>query len=232
VTPDRRAQKAAAGSRPVASRPGAEPRPAPVAAGGSGGGPADRRFVPGGLGARIRALRSREGLSQRELAKHLGFSASALSMIESNQSGVSLRRLQKVAQYFNVDMVDLLAEDKRSSEAAPPIEIVRKCVTSAPGVRRGKGTTYQVLGVHKNRQIQPAILSFAPGASYADDKIRHAGEEFVFVLLGSVNLCLEDETISLEQGDLAIFSSELLHAYENGSEFGPAVLISAGTPPW
>ncbi len=56
------------------------------------------------LGAKVRALRRREGLSQVQLAERLGVSASYLNLIESNRRPLPAALLIKLAQMFGVDL--------------------------------------------------------------------------------------------------------------------------------
>jgi predicted transcriptional regulator/transcriptional regulator with XRE-family HTH domain len=56
------------------------------------------------LGAKVRGLRRREGLSQARLAEMLGISASYLNLIEHNQRAISAPLLIKLAQVFQDDL--------------------------------------------------------------------------------------------------------------------------------
>jgi len=56
------------------------------------------------LGAKVRALRRRQQLTQVQLAKRLGISASYLNLIESNRRPLPAALLIKLAQVFNADL--------------------------------------------------------------------------------------------------------------------------------
>jgi len=56
------------------------------------------------LGAKVRALRRREALSQVQMAERLGISASYLNLIESNRRPLPAALLIKLAQLFGVDL--------------------------------------------------------------------------------------------------------------------------------
>jgi transcriptional regulator with XRE-family HTH domain len=183
-------------------------------------------------GAKIRRLRKLEGKSLRALADELGISPSALSMIENGRSGVSLQRLQLIADHFGVPIVELLAEHAERQTDERGIRIIRQLAASAPSVQRGKGVTYQVPAVGARRAMQPAMVTFAPGAGYLGDPIGHEGEEAVFVMLGQVELHRGAKKVVLSQGDAALFSSGEPHAFRNASEEGTAVILIIATPPW
>jgi predicted transcriptional regulator/transcriptional regulator with XRE-family HTH domain len=56
------------------------------------------------LGAKVRTLRRREGLTQVQLAERLGISPSYLNLIESNRRPLPAALLIKLAQTFHVDL--------------------------------------------------------------------------------------------------------------------------------
>jgi transcriptional regulator with XRE-family HTH domain len=187
------------------------------------------------LGERLRRLRTDRGLGLREEAREIGISASSLSALENNRGGVSLQRLQKVADHFGLHITDLLAENGKpdaSADGEAHVEVVRAWANSVPGVRRGEGALYQLLGHGGSHEIQPYLISFEPGGSYSNDPISHTGEEFAYVVLGAVELLLGDEVISLGQGDAVRFRPDTPHAFRNASSAGMAILIGAATPPW
>jgi len=63
------------------------------------------------LGARVRALRRRSGLSQAQLASQLGISPSYLNLIESNRRPLTAQLLIKLAQHFGLELHELAPEE-------------------------------------------------------------------------------------------------------------------------
>jgi len=62
------------------------------------------------LGAKVRALRRKAGLTQAKLAEELGISASYLNLIENDRRPLTAELLIKVAQRFGVDLADFASE--------------------------------------------------------------------------------------------------------------------------
>jgi quercetin dioxygenase-like cupin family protein len=172
-------------------------------------------------------------MSLREQARLLGMSPSSLSELENGRSGISLRRLQQVADHFGLHVTDLLADEDGPDkvERTAQCEVIRSAA-AAPGVTRGQGVHYQLLGTGHGHALQPVVVSFEPGGGYADDKIAHPGEEFCYVVYGCVELLLGEDVHTLVQGDAARFRAEIPHALRNSSSNGMAVVIGAATPPW
>jgi predicted transcriptional regulator/DNA-binding XRE family transcriptional regulator len=63
------------------------------------------------LGAKLRALRRRENLTQHELAERLGISASYLNLIENNRRPLTAPLLIRLAQTFQLDLQSFAASD-------------------------------------------------------------------------------------------------------------------------
>ena len=134
------------------------------------------------VGRRIRRLRIQSGLGLREQARALGVSPSSLSDLENSSGGMSLTRLQRVADPFGCT--------SQISSRRPTGALRRRGGRShpylcckVPGAWRGHGVRYQLLGQAKGHSIQPYVLSFEPRGTYEDDKIAHPGDEFAYVLL-------------------------------------------------
>lgn len=185
----------------------------------------------GVMGQRIRRLRERAGKTVRAQAREIGIAPSSLSALENGQGGVSLKRLQLVAEHFGLHVTDLLGEPGMPSGPGGA-EIIRDCAATVPGVRRGTGVLYQLLGSGHEHTIQPYLLSFEPSGGFDRDMIGHPGEEFAYVLHGRVELLIEDERHELGQGDLIRFRTDRPHAFRNASAVGVAAVIGAATPPW
>ena len=183
------------------------------------------------MGQRIRRLREQAGKTLRAQAREIGIAPSSLSALENGQGGVSLKRLQLVAEHFGLHITELLGEPAPGSPA-DGVEIIRNCAATVPGVRRGSGVLYQLLGSGRDHTIQPYLLSFDPGGGYGRDMIGHPGEEIAYVLHGQVELLIENECHELSQGDLIRFRADRAHAFHNASRVGVAAVVGAATPPW
>jgi transcriptional regulator with XRE-family HTH domain len=182
------------------------------------------------LGQRLRRLRTHTGKTLRAQAREIGIAPSSLSALENGQRGVSLKRLQLVADHFGLHITELLGEPAPSGSEG--VEIIRNCAAAVSGVQRGSGVFYQLLGDGHGHTIQPYLLTFQPGGGYDRDMIGHIGEEFAYVLHGQVELLIENACHALSQGDMIRFRAEGPHAFRNASRVGVATVIGAATPPW
>lgn len=68
------------------------------------------------IGSRIRMAREEVGMSQLDLAKILGFeSATAISLIESDERRITAENLMKVANALRYDVRFFLGEDEKKT---------------------------------------------------------------------------------------------------------------------
>lgn len=72
------------------------------------------------LGARVRAARTMKGLSLRALAGRLGVSAATLSQIENGHTGLSVDRLQRLAETLELTVAEILELTPTAPVAVPP----------------------------------------------------------------------------------------------------------------
>jgi Zn-dependent peptidase ImmA (M78 family)/transcriptional regulator with XRE-family HTH domain len=91
----------------------------------------------GGVGARVRELRKRAGLSSRDLAERIGLDPSALSNIETGQRAIKTGELTSIAAALNVSPLAIL--DESSLVAQIPV------APRSPGGARLDGDVYREL---------------------------------------------------------------------------------------
>lgn len=182
------------------------------------------------IGARIRALRLARGLSQGELAKLTGLSEPTLSRIENGQSLISAHKLYTLAEVLGTDI---------SAFFGPA------ATTVAPGVRsitrKGEGAAFtspryvaRVLATDLARKsMHPAINTVtARDPVPLEELSRHDGEEFLYVLSGTLVLQSEHYApLRLEAGDSVYFDARMGHAYLSGSRQPAVFLVVATTAP-
>ncbi len=109
------------------------------------------------LGAKVRAVRRREGLTQVQLAERLGISPSYLNLIENNRRPLPAPLLIKLAQQLNIDL-QTFATDEDARLVSDLIEVfadplfeeqgltsadVREMATSSPSAARAVLSLYR-----------------------------------------------------------------------------------------
>jgi len=95
-----------------------------------GDGPMSKRGVL--LGARIKELRKRAGLSQDQLAEKVGIESKYLSRLEVGKRLPSFETLENIADSLQVEMKELFEFANLSSEATSPEGIESALAGASP----------------------------------------------------------------------------------------------------
>lgn len=61
---------------------------------------------------RLKSLREKEGVTQRQMAKHIGMSAGTINNLESGYSKPSFDVLIDIADYFEMSLDDLVGRER------------------------------------------------------------------------------------------------------------------------
>ena len=174
------------------------------------------------IGDRLRAERRRSGLTLREAAVKAGISVSFLSAVERGISGVSISTLHTLVKLYGVTVQGLLTEERTSGRLVRTSE--RPTLSAA-----GSGVRIEQLALGR-LQMEPHFYRVDPGAG-SEGAYDHIGEEFIFVLGGTLEVWLEErEHYVLGAGDCLYFPSTLPHRWHNPGP-GPAELLWVNTPP-
>jgi transcriptional regulator with XRE-family HTH domain len=191
--------------------------------------PAVRRDVRGELGdigSRLREERERARISQRELARRLGVSASLISQIESGQSKPSVSTLYAIVTELGVslDHVFRVHEDELSIPNAVG-DGAQSGVAGGPVVRTSErhvieldsGVVWERLTSHQHENVDFLHVIYDVGGSSApDDRLmRHPGREYGHVLSGRLGVQLGFERHELGPGDSIAFDSTVPHRLWN-----------------
>ena len=177
------------------------------------------------VGGRLRQVRERNRLSQRELAKRAGVSNATISLVESGRLNPSIGNLKRILDGVPVSMAEFFAME---SEAEPPK--VFFLASELKEIGRGSVSYRQVAANLKNRALQILHERFAPGADTGKIPLHHNSEEGGIIIKGRIELTVGDQTRMLTAGDAYYFDSTLPHRFRNTSD-SDCELISACTPP-
>ena len=163
-----------------------------------------------GLGPALREARKARGLSLTEVAEATGISRSLLSLIETGRSDITIGRLGRLAQLYEIRLADLVPEPRH-----PDPIVVRS--DDRPVIHyAAEGIDIEVLAPQGPKTMQALLATFLPGAAM-EDFIVQENEQFVHVLEGRVRTEFGDgREIELDAGDSAYYvSGEGGHRHAN-----------------
>lgn len=176
------------------------------------------------VGARLRRLRRNAGETLETVAQATGLAVSLLSTFERTSQGVSLQGLHALASHFGTTVATLSGQ-----EAGSLSESLIRAGEWPAWPPSTSGVTVQMLA-RGPRQMECNRFVLSPGAS-SEGAYQHAGEEFIHVLTGSLEVVLDgDRFFELHAGDSFYFESRRPHSWRNRHD-GETALIWINTPP-
>ena len=171
------------------------------------------------LGLVLRDLRKERGMTLLEASERTGLPVSTLSKIENSKMSISYDKLVSICRGLEIDMAQLFGAEAPAEPPAPRTAFSgRRSIT-----RAGAGYTIETPNYRHlypaadllNKQIVPIVGEIhARSIAEFGEMIRHAGEEYAYVLEGAVDLYTDlYAPTRLETGDSIYFDSGMAHAY-------------------
>ena len=179
------------------------------------------------VGRQIRHWRLVKGFTLRDMSKLAGCSESFLSKIENDRTTPSLSTLHKIAVALELSISDIFG----SGESEVVTRANERNVLLVDGDESDGDQTRleQLVPAKKGRLLQADMYVIPPGGG-SNGEIQHSGEEFGFVMEGSLFLTIDNMSYHLEEGDSFVFRSELTHTFSNKGNTVARVLW-VNTPP-
>lgn len=157
------------------------------------------------IGARIRELREILDITVEQAAASVGVGAEQYLSYENASADIPIGVLYGLASEFGVDPTVLLTGD------APRMDeytLVRK--GQGIKVERYAGYSFSALAFNfKNRDMDPMIVTL----THTDNAelVSHSGQEFNYVLEGTIKVVIGKKEFTLEEGDCLYFNPSLPH---------------------
>lgn len=177
-----------------------------------------------GIGAVIRRARSARGLTLDELAGMVGLSVTFLSRIERGLIACSIGNLLEIAGVLELRPAELFAEEEDRTRA---YRVVRS-IDAIPSKGADANYAWRKLASGVGEQRLETFLLELSAKPRRPTLVAHPGEEMCFVLEGSVEFQVGDETITLERGDSIHLRSDVPHmAWARGSGSARLLMVTS-----
>ncbi len=175
------------------------------------------------IGGKIKQLRLLNTLTQQELADRSELSKGYISQLERNIITPTIATLQDVLTGLGTNLSEFF-----SGTYATQIVFKKKDMVTKKDEAEGRQIMWVVPDCQKNA-MEPIILTLQPGGmSYQDDP--HEGEEFGYVMEGSIKLEINDKKHTVTKGQSFYFKSDAKHLIRNTTN-KKAVVLWISTPP-
>lgn len=159
-----------------------------------------------GVGERIRILRSMQNRTMQEVADKCGLSKSMISKIENDKTIPSVATLVKIAQTLGTSISQLLEQDSWDKAIVTTLEEAQKKL-----VQTDKGYhIFPYASMYHEKKMQPFLFVGRKG-EVVPHEVTHEGEEFVFVVSGSMKMQVGETEYILKTGDSLYFNALQKH---------------------
>ncbi|MCF6246643.1 MAG: XRE family transcriptional regulator [Desulfobacula sp.] len=171
----------------------------------------------------IKKLRKQNHLTLEKLAFKTGLTKGYLSKVERSQKAPPYSTLNKIAGALGIEVTQIFEKNieplddiKISFHKANSLNIIK-------ATSQFSGYDYQVLAPDKpGKNMEPFII-------YSPDEITkmysHEGEEFMYVMDGTLEFIYGKETYILEKGDHVYFDSCIPHAGKSLGEKKATLMV-------
>ena len=157
------------------------------------------------IGKKIKKARTSKKLTYDMLANETGFSIEYIKKIESGKETPPVGTLLQIARALEIDSGVLLKEDeskmKRRIKAYTKRTDNYAYTTLTPGA--------------ENKHLKAFLVDIDPMQDHKGVGYQHEGEEFSYVLSGSVEIQVGNHINKLKAGDSLHFNSGISHNLRN-----------------
>lgn len=160
------------------------------------------------VACRVKELRELSGFSIESIAEELGMDIETYRSYESGTTDIPVGALMKLAQKFRVELSTLLTGEEPRLHT---YSLTRK--EKGASVERRKEYKYQSLAPQfSHKKAEPFIVTVEPEAEGTPFHLNsHPGQEFNYVLEGSMKVSIGGHEVVLIEGDSLFFDSGVLH---------------------
>jgi transcriptional regulator with XRE-family HTH domain len=165
------------------------------------------------IGRKIRELRKKAGLVLQDLSDRTGFSKPLLSQIEKEIVSPPIATLLKISKALGVNIGFFFQDDSPEEKVVLVRSDESKVIDSRYFGREESGYYYEALAYKKSKKyMEPFLVEFKRMKAEKLSYFSHEGEEFIYLLEGTLEFRTEDQQYVLYPGDSLYFESSIPHA--------------------
>ena len=174
------------------------------------------------IGSKIKELRMRNGLTQEELADRSELSKGFISQLENDLTSPSISTLEDILQCLGTTLSDFFSKEEETVQ----LVFGEDDYFEKDDEELGSRIEWIIPNAQKN-MMEPIRLTLQPGGTtYPDNP--HEGEEFGYILQGTVSIHLGNKTYKAKKGESFYYTADKTHFLSSKSG---AVLIWVSSPP-
>lgn len=175
------------------------------------------------IGDKLKSLRVMHGLTQEELADRAELSKGFISQVERDLTSPSIATLVDILQCLGTNLKDFFNDIEEEK-----IIFKKEDYFAKIDVELHNEIRWIIPNAQKNT-MEPIYLTLEPNGSTLPDN-PHEGEEFGYVIKGSVNIHIGNKVYKAKKGESFYFTSSKKHYIVNETST-IAKLIWVSSPP-
>jgi quercetin dioxygenase-like cupin family protein len=174
-------------------------------------------------------MREAQDLSLAQFVEMTDLEQGYLEAVEEGREVPSIGAVLKISRALGSRMGQILHEGGPRTDifsVVPAGDAQPVDRQSAPTKKTGQGYTYQSLlsPEIRGQGMEPFLVTFDPTAAATVETMAHEGEEFLYVLNGTVELLYDGDTYTLKKGDSLYYDSSKPHALRGLGKTPPQAL--------
>lgn len=173
------------------------------------------------IGAKLKELRILKGLTQEELADRAELSKGFISQLERDLTSPSIATLLDILQCLGTSVNEFFNESPEEQIVFEKTDYFEKYDSEL------KSTVKWIIPNAQKNVMEPILLTLDAGGETCPDN-PHEGEEFGYILQGSVSIHLGNKVYRAKKGESFYFSADKEHYLT--SKTG-ATLLWVSSPP-
>ncbi|MGI6213132.1 MAG: helix-turn-helix domain-containing protein [Christensenellales bacterium] len=158
------------------------------------------------IGAKIKEIRLKRGLTQEELASRSELTKGYISQLENDIASPSIATLVDILNVLGVSLQSFFTEDKKEKVVFTKNDFFES--------ENGDGTSVWLIPNSQKNEMEPILLTLPPDGESAV-RLPFEGEEFGYVLTGKIAIIAGEYTYNAKKGDAFYISGEKEHKIIN-----------------
>lgn len=185
------------------------------------------------IGTIINQLRTENNLSVAELATRSGIDTARIERIEAGDAIPSISTMIRISHALGARLGTLLDGQEETDAVVTRANEIEKESQHLYAGEAGRSRTLDFYSLGrgiKDRAMEPMIVHLEAGADHVEVNSEHDGEEFIYVLDGSIEVHHKEQVYTLNQGDSIYYNSTSPHSLCSSSAATARVLAVIYTP--
>lgn len=173
------------------------------------------------IGHKIKQLRVQKGLTLEELASRSELTKGFLSQMERNLTSPSIATLNDIVEALGTTLSEFFKEEKQEKIVFHKADFFVD--------EKDSCTVHWIVPNTQKNEMEPILIELPQGGE-SFQMNPHSGEEFGFVLEGSIILDCQSESYPVHKGETFYLSGTTSHILKNDKKT-TAKILWVSTPP-